>query len=70
MIFSGTGIVKYMYFCKEMEVVDPTSTSTKSTASYLQMKDICTLDPGTAYIVGRLITKEVLYGHAKKIEGP
>jgi hypothetical protein len=32
MIISGTGIVKDMYFFKEMEVVDPTR-STKSTAS-------------------------------------
>ena len=58
-----------MYCAKEIEVVDPT-TSTKSSASYLQMKDICTLDPSKAYIVGKLITKEVLHGSTKKTGGP
>jgi hypothetical protein len=68
-IISGTGIVKDMYCSKEIEVVDPT-TSTKSSASYLQMKDICTLDPSKAYMVGKLITKEVLHGSTKKTGGP
>jgi hypothetical protein len=55
-----------MYISKEIKVVDPTS-STKRTASYLQMEDICMLDPGTVYIIGsRLITKEVLHGSNHK----
>jgi hypothetical protein len=68
-ILSGAGIVEDMYFSKEVDITDP-NTSTESTASYLQMNDICTLDPGTAYIVGKLITKDVLHGSTKKVGGP
>jgi hypothetical protein len=34
------------------------------------MNDICTLDPGTACIVGKLITKDVLHGGTKRVGGP
>jgi hypothetical protein len=71
MIIAGAAgtIVEDMYITKEIEIVDP-NTPTKNTASCLQMKDICTLDPSKAYIVGKLISSEVLHGSTKTIEGP
>jgi hypothetical protein len=65
-IVSGTGIVEDMCFSKEVEIVDPTAT-TESTASYLQMNDICTLDPGKACIVGKLVTDAMLHCSTKTI---
>jgi hypothetical protein len=65
-IVPGTGIVEDMCFSKEVEIIDPTTT-TESTASYLQMNDICTLDPGKAYIVGKLVTYAMLHCSTKTI---
>jgi hypothetical protein len=69
-ILSGAGIVENVHFSEEADITDP-STSTESTAScLLQMNDICTLDPGTACIVGKLIAKDVLHGSTKRVGGP
>jgi hypothetical protein len=55
-IISGAGIVEDMYFRRETEeIVDP-KTPTRTPPSSLQMKDICTLEPGKAYIIGKLVT--------------
>ena len=69
MMMSGTGIAEDMYFAQETEIVDP-NTPTKTTATSLQMKDICTLNPEKAYIVGRLVTAEMLHSSTKKVGAP
>ena len=69
MMMSGTGIAEDMYFAQETEIVDP-NTPTKTTATSLQMKDICTLNPEKAYIVGRLVTAEMMHSSTKKIGAP
>jgi hypothetical protein len=69
-IISGAGVVEDMRFSKEVEIVDPTPALTERTASCLQMNNICTLDPGTACAVGKLVTNDVLDGSTKNVGGP
>jgi hypothetical protein len=68
-VSSGAGVAEEMNLCGEAGIVDP-KTPFKTTAVSLQMKDVCTIDPAKAHIVGKLVAAEMLHGSTKNIAEP